>query len=97
MSRYHIPRRGIGYGPIIAEIDCLVKSRGHEGQHTGWLWPSKERRMSDQERIQELETEIAEVKARLPKHSIPPALIIELEDLEDELEMLRARAEREPD
>jgi hypothetical protein len=53
--------------------------------------------MSDQERIQELETEIAEVKARLPKHSIPPALIIELEDLEDELEMLRARAEREPD
>jgi hypothetical protein len=52
--------------------------------------------MSDQERIQELESEIAEVKARLPKHSVPPALIIELEDLEDELEMLKARAKREP-
>jgi hypothetical protein len=51
--------------------------------------------MSDQERIQELETEISEVKARLPKHSVPPALIIELEDLEDELEMLKARVERE--
>jgi hypothetical protein len=53
--------------------------------------------MSDQERIQELETEIAELKARLPKHSVPPALIIELEDLEDELEMLKARVERASD
>jgi hypothetical protein len=53
--------------------------------------------MSDKERIQELEDKIAAVKARLPKHSVPPAMIIELEDLEDELEMLKARVERESD
>lgn len=51
--------------------------------------------MSDQKRIAELEAEIAELEARMPKHSVPPAMIIELEDLEDELEMLKARVERE--
>ena len=51
--------------------------------------------MSHQERIAELEAEIAELQARMPKHSVPPAMIIELEDLEDELEILKARVERE--
>jgi hypothetical protein len=51
--------------------------------------------MSDQKRITELEAEIAELEARMPKHSVPPAMIIQLEDLEDELEMLKARVERE--
>jgi hypothetical protein len=51
--------------------------------------------MSHQERIAQLEAEIAELQARMPKHSVPPAMIIELEDLEDELEMLKARVERE--
>ena len=47
--------------------------------------------MSDREaRIAELERRIAELRARLPKHSVPPAMIIELEDLEDELAQLRA-------
>jgi len=31
---------------------------------------------------------ILELTARLPKHSIPPAMIIELEELEEELERL---------
>jgi hypothetical protein len=48
--------------------------------------------MDDRERIVQLENEIAELKARLPKHSVPAAMIIELEDLEDELEALKARA-----
>jgi hypothetical protein len=51
--------------------------------------------MSSKERIAQLEKEIEEIKARLPKHSVPPAMIIELEDLEEELEMLRARESRE--
>jgi hypothetical protein len=51
--------------------------------------------MTDQERIAELEAKLAEVKARLPKHSVPPAMIIELEELEDELEMLRTREARD--
>ena len=48
--------------------------------------------MKDQERIAQLEKEIANLKARLPKHSVPAAMIIELEDLEDELEALKAQA-----
>ncbi|MGD9047603.1 MAG: histidine kinase [Anaerolineae bacterium] len=51
--------------------------------------------MSNRKRIQKLEEEIAAVKARLPKHSVPPAMIIELEDLEEELEMLQAQAKDE--
>jgi len=47
--------------------------------------------MSNAQRIAQLEREIEEIKARLPKHSVPPSLIIELEDLEDELAMIRAR------
>jgi hypothetical protein len=47
--------------------------------------------MNERERIAELETSLAELHARLPKHSVPPAMIIELEDLEDELERLKAR------
>jgi hypothetical protein len=50
--------------------------------------------MTDQERVAQLEAEIAELKARLPKHSVPSAMIIELEDLEEELETLQARAAR---
>ena len=53
--------------------------------------------MSSEERIAQLEKEIEEMKARLPKHSVPPAMIIELEDLEDELEMLKAAESRESD
>jgi hypothetical protein len=48
-------------------------------------------------RIAELEAEIAELKARMPKHSVPPAMIIELEDMEDELETLKARVDRGSD
>jgi uncharacterized small protein (DUF1192 family) len=53
--------------------------------------------MSSKERIAQLEREIEQVKARLPKHSVPPAMIIELEDLEEELEMLKAQESRDSD
>ncbi|MGD8474989.1 MAG: histidine kinase [Anaerolineae bacterium] len=53
--------------------------------------------MSNKERIAQLEKEIEQVKARLPKHSVPPAMIIELEDLEEELEMLKAQESRDSD
>ena len=49
-------------------------------------------------RIAELEERIADLRARLPRHSVPPAMFIELEDLEEELERARARSEaRKPD
>jgi len=40
----------------------------------------------DTERIKELEATIADLERRMPKHSVPPAMARELEDLEDELE-----------
>jgi polyhydroxyalkanoate synthesis regulator phasin len=51
--------------------------------------------MSDQERIDQLERQLAELKARLPKHSVPPVMIIEMEELEEELETLKARVRRD--
>ena len=53
--------------------------------------------MTDKRRIAELEAQIAALEARLPKHSAPPTMIIELEELEEELEVLRARVDRESD
>ncbi|MGQ9521643.1 MAG: histidine kinase [Anaerolineae bacterium] len=49
--------------------------------------------MNRAERIAELERRIADLRARLPKHSVPPAMLEELEDLEEELERLRGESE----
>ena len=46
-------------------------------------------------RMAELERRIADLKARLPRHSVPPAMLIELEELEEELERTRADTARE--
>ncbi len=53
--------------------------------------------MKDQERIAQLEDAIEELRARLPKHSVSAAMMIELEELEEELETLRSRASRDSD
>jgi hypothetical protein len=44
-----------------------------------------ERRMSS-ERIEELESQIAELKRRWPAHSVPPTMLQQLDELEEELE-----------
>ena len=36
--------------------------------------------------IKELERQIAELKSRWPAHSVPPTMLQQLEDLEEELE-----------
>jgi hypothetical protein len=51
--------------------------------------------MNNQERLRELEDKLAELKARLPAHSVSAAMMIELEELEEEIEALRARASDE--
>jgi len=48
---------------------------------------SKDRRVV---RIRELERQIADLEARLPAHSVPPAMIGRLEELEEELEQIKA-------
>jgi len=43
-----------------------------------------------EKRIKELKERIEDLKARLPKHSVPTVMLIELEDMEEELEELEA-------
>ena len=52
--------------------------------------------MSDKERtIEELEQRIADLEARLPKHSVPARMLIQLEELEEALEQARSEATQE--
>jgi BMFP domain-containing protein YqiC len=41
--------------------------------------------------IEGLEAQLAELKARLPAHSIPPVMIAELDELDEALERARAK------
>ena len=51
--------------------------------------------MDDRERIKVLEEKIAELKRQWPAHSVPPAMLMRLDDLEDELERLRLKVHAE--
>jgi len=51
--------------------------------------------MSSQ-RITALESRIEELRRRIPHHSIPPAMLQELEELEEQLEIAK-EAEKEND
>lgn len=53
--------------------------------------------MSLEERIREVQRRIADLRARMPKHSVPPAMVQELEDLEEELARLTREAEEAQD
>lgn len=53
--------------------------------------------MNREDRVQELRKRIADLRARLPKHSVPPAMLQELEDLEEELARLTCEAEEAKD
>ena len=46
-----------------------------------------------QEQLIKIETEIADLKARWPAHSLKPAMVFELEDLEEERDRLKALLE----
>jgi hypothetical protein len=45
------------------------------------------------EKVCELQKRIVDLKARLPKHSVPPAMLIELEELEEALARLKETEE----
>jgi hypothetical protein len=49
----------------------------------------------DSERIRELEKQIAELKHRWPAHSVPPAMLQQLDNLEEELERELKKATKE--
>jgi len=46
------------------------------------------------QRIAEIKRQLADVEARLPAHSVPPAMVMEMEALEDELEQLQRGLEK---
>jgi hypothetical protein len=46
---------------------------------------------SIQRRIKEIESAIAEVKGRLPAHSVKPPIMHQLLDLEDEYDLLQKK------
>lgn len=45
------------------------------------------------DRIKELEEKLADLKARWPAHSVPPSMWHELEQLEEELEKAKGKAQ----
>jgi len=45
-------------------------------------------RALQEEEIARLRQEIADLRARLPRHSVPPAMLLHLEELEEKLEAL---------
>ena len=45
---------------------------------------------SIQEQIAEVQRQLSEARARIPKHSAPPALMVEIDELEEELERLQS-------
>jgi hypothetical protein len=45
--------------------------------------------------VEELEERLADLKARMPAHSIPPSMMIELDELEERLAELIAGDEQE--
>jgi len=47
--------------------------------------------VSDEERIRELERRLTDLEARLPRHTVPTSMMVEMEELEEELAVLRAR------
>ena len=49
------------------------------------------KRKEEDNGVKELKRKIEDLKKRLPIHSVPPSMIQELEDLEDEFERLNKK------
>lgn len=51
--------------------------------------------MKEEERVKEIEAQLADLKKRWPAHSVPPNMLMQLDELEEELEQaLQALAEK---
>ena len=47
------------------------------------------------QRVAELRQRLADLQARLPAHSAPPAMVMEVEELEEELDQLLRTAQEQ--
>ena len=81
-ERYYTPR----------EIETMLHEVGFGEMATGFIYDDivlvSSRKVRTQ-RINELERTIMELKSRIPPHSVPPYMIEELEELEEELQRLK--------
>jgi len=50
--------------------------------------------LEERARIEALERRLADLKARMPAHSIPPSMMIELDELEEQLAELQVEENR---
>jgi hypothetical protein len=48
-------------------------------------------RIESERRLAQLENELGDLRLRWPAHSVKPAMLIQLEELEEEIETLRER------
>jgi hypothetical protein len=55
------------------------------------------RNETNSDRIRELQERIADLKKRWPAHSTPPAMLQQLDELEEELEQERLSSQRRSD
>jgi len=53
--------------------------------------------VDDKQLVKRLEQEIEERRKSLPAHSVPAAMIIELEDLEEQLRILQVELDKNTD
>jgi DNA repair exonuclease SbcCD ATPase subunit len=49
-----------------------------------------------EKQIKELEERLAEARARIPKHDVPPGLMVEIDEMDEELERLQALLKQKP-
>lgn len=47
--------------------------------------------MDENDQLRRLEAKLADLRARMPAHSLSPAMLMQLEDLEEEVARLRAK------
>jgi len=52
-------------------------------------WQARQTVLKEEERVKEIEAQIADLKKRWPAHSVPPNMLMQLDELEDELEEVR--------
>ena len=81
-ARARVPKHDIP-GALMAEIDELEEElerlQATEGKPTS---------IADQ--IKQAENQLANAMSRMPKHDIPNALMVEIDELEEELDRLRS-------
>jgi polyhydroxyalkanoate synthesis regulator phasin len=51
--------------------------------------------MNQTERLAELERELEQLKKQLPKHGLKPSTLARIDDLEEEIDALKAQVEQE--